>query len=85
VRSRWIAESAIVPTGLIEVVCHECHQKIDRRRDGGRYKAPLLPRMKSAHEERIQVTGIAPSRQSHILLYGANIGEHFRAQRETVT
>lgn len=59
------------------LVCHECHQKIDRRSDGGRYRAPLLQQMKAAHEERVQrVTGISPRRQSHILLYGANIGEH---------
>ena len=59
------------------LVCHECHQKIDRRTDGGRYKAPLLQQMKTAHEERIQrVTGISARRQSHILLCGANIGEH---------
>jgi len=59
------------------LVCHECHQKIDRRRDGGRYNGPLLQQMKAAHEERIyRVTGISPGRSSHILLYGANIGEH---------
>jgi hypothetical protein len=59
------------------LVCHECHQKIDRRRDGGRYNGPLLQQMKAAHEERIhRVTGISPSRSSHILLYGANIGDH---------
>ncbi len=59
------------------LVCHECHQKIDRRRDGGRYKAPLLQQMKATHEARIQrVTGISLRRNSHILLYGANIGDH---------
>jgi hypothetical protein len=59
------------------LICHECHQKIDRRKDGGRYSGPLLQQMKAAHEERIhRVTGISPSRSSHILLYGANIGEH---------
>jgi SMODS-associated and fused to various effectors sensor domain len=59
------------------LVCHECHQKIDHRRDGGRYKGRLLQQMKAAHEDRIhRVTGISPSRKSHILLYGANIGEH---------
>lgn len=59
------------------LVCHECHQKIDRRRDGGRYNGPMLQQMKATHEERIErVSGIAPTRSSHILLYGANIGEH---------
>lgn len=59
------------------LVCHECHQKIDRRRDGGRYDGPLLQQMKAAHEQRIErVTGVSPTRSSHILLYGANVGEH---------
>lgn len=59
------------------LVCHECHQKIDRHKDGGRYTAPLLQQMKAQHEARIhRITGILPGRKSHILLYGANIGEH---------
>lgn len=59
------------------LVCHECHQKIDRKKDGGRYNAALLQQMKSAHEERVhRVTGISPARRSHVLLYGANVGEH---------
>jgi hypothetical protein len=59
------------------LVCHECHQKIDRAADDGRYPAPLLREMKRDHESRIElVTGIDTSRKSHILLYGANIGEH---------
>jgi hypothetical protein len=33
--------------------------------------------MKAAHEQRIErVTGISPEKTSHVLLYGANIGEH---------
>ncbi len=33
--------------------------------------------MKESHERRIEiVTGILPEKQSHILLYGANVGEH---------
>jgi SMODS-associated and fused to various effectors sensor domain len=59
------------------LVCHECHRKIDAAVDGGRYPASLLQQMKHAHERRIElVTGIDPTRKSHILLYGANIGEH---------
>jgi hypothetical protein len=59
------------------LVCHECHQKIDKAADGGRYPASLLRGMKQDHERRIElVTDIDPSRKSHILLYGANIGEH---------
>jgi hypothetical protein len=59
------------------LVCHECHKKIDNELDGGRYTACLLEKMKADHERRIElVTGISPARQSHIVLYGANIGDH---------
>jgi hypothetical protein len=59
------------------LVCHECHEKIDAAPDGGRYPAALLQEMKREHERRIElVTGIDPTRKSHVLLYGANIGEH---------
>lgn len=59
------------------LVCHECHRKIDAAADGGRYPASLVLEMKREHERRIElVTGIDPTRKSHILLYGANIGEH---------
>ncbi|MGE4054617.1 MAG: SAVED domain-containing protein [Vicinamibacterales bacterium] len=74
---RGIPVSVLNSVDNLMLVCHECHQKIDRRRDGGRYKAPLLFQMKAAHEQRVQrVTGISERRQSHVLLYGANIGEH---------
>ena len=59
------------------LVCHACHRKIDRKRDGGRYTVSLLRQMKAAHERRIElVSAIAPGKSSHILLYGANIGHH---------
>jgi hypothetical protein len=59
------------------LVCHECHKKIDAVLDGGRYPASLLRKMKSEHERRIElVTGINPTKKSHVLLYGANIGQH---------
>lgn len=59
------------------LVCHECHQKIDTAKDGGRYTATLLRQWKTEHEERVErVTGIAQCKRSHILLYGANIGVH---------
>jgi hypothetical protein len=59
------------------LVCHECHQNIDNEPDGGRYTEALLQEMKAEHEARIErVTGIDPSRKSHVVLYGANIGEH---------
>lgn len=63
--------------GNLMLVCHQCHQKIDAEEDGGRYTAALLKEMKSEHEARIEVvTGIAPEKKSHILFYGANVGEH---------
>ena len=59
------------------LVCHECHRKIDAALDGGRYPASLLQQMKREHERRVEfVTGIDPTRKGHVLLYGANIGEH---------
>ncbi len=61
----------------IMLVCHECHEKIDDKPDGGRYPATLLRRMKAEHEQRIErITGIDASKKSHVLLYGANIGDH---------
>ena len=71
------AADAIHSVGNLLLVCHECHRKIDQQDDGGRYTADLLKRMKALHEERIElVTGIAPENKSHILLYGANVGDH---------
>jgi hypothetical protein len=59
------------------LVCHVCHRKIDKKKDGGRYTAALLQQWKSAHEQRIEtVSGVSPQKRSHILLYGANIGDH---------
>jgi hypothetical protein len=58
------------------LVCHECHRKIDQEKDGGRYQAPLLIKWKAEHERRVEiVTGVDPSKRSHVVLYGANIGE----------
>lgn len=58
------------------LACHDCHKKIDDEKDGGRYSAALLIAWKTEHEKRIAiVTGVDPSKKSHILLYGANIGE----------
>jgi hypothetical protein len=58
------------------LVCHPCHRKIDQHQDGGRYTVELLQKMKQEHERRIEiVTGIAADRGSHVLLYGANIGQ----------
>lgn len=59
------------------LVCHPCHKKFDQRKDGGRYSVDLLRQIKEAHEKRVElVTGIVSNIHSHILLYGANIGDH---------
>lgn len=57
------------------LLCHGCHKKIDQDVEGSRYSASLLIHWKEAHERRIEiVTGIQPSKKSHVILYGANIG-----------
>ncbi len=56
------------------LMCHDCHKKIDQDTGVGRYTAELLRDWKHKHERRIQiVTGIAPDKKSHLVLYGANI------------
>lgn len=68
--------SGLNETGNLMLVCHDCHSKIDKEKDGGRYKARLLLKWKEEHERRVQiVTGVDPSKKSHVILYGANIGE----------
>ena len=58
------------------LVCHDCHKKVDKEKDGGRYSADLLQSWKIEHERRVFVnTGVDPTRSSHVVLYGANIGE----------
>jgi len=58
------------------LLCHDCHRIIDLDKKGERYSAKLLGQWKEEHERRIAiVAGIDPSKKSHVLLYGANIGE----------
>lgn len=57
------------------LMCYDCHKKIDQDKDGVRYSADLLIKWKTEHEQRVEiVTGIAPEKKSHVVLYGANIG-----------
>lgn len=59
------------------LVCHECHQKIDKSPDGGRYTAELLRSWKADHELRMElITGIKEERKSHLLIYGSNVGQY---------
>jgi len=58
------------------LVCHDCHKTIDQDKNGDRYSADLLKTWKAAHEARIAiVTSIAPSKKSHVIFFGAKIGE----------
>jgi len=58
------------------LVCHACHRTIDQDTDGSRYSGEMLQKWKAEHERRIEVvTGVHHDRRSHILFYGAKIGE----------
>lgn len=58
------------------LLCDIDHRRIDREDVAG-HPVELLREMKREHEARIEtVTGISPDLGSHVLLYGANIGDH---------
>ncbi len=58
------------------LLCDQHHRLIDKEDVSG-HPTDRLRRMKTAHEKRVEiVTGIDQLRQSHILLYGANVGAH---------
>lgn len=57
------------------LMCDEHHRLIDREDIEG-HPVEKLQVMKNKHEERIEVlTSISKEKQSHVLLYGANIGQ----------
>lgn len=59
------------------LVCDECHRTFDDKSKEEEYPADRLIAMKKAHEERIELlTGIAPDMRSHVLLFGARIGQN---------
>lgn len=59
------------------LVCDECHRTFDDKSREEEYTADRLIAMKKAHEERIELlTGIAPDMRSHVLLFGARIGQN---------
>ncbi|ABW67892.1 SAVED domain-containing protein [Desulfosudis oleivorans] len=58
------------------LMCHDCHKTIDQDKGGKKYSAELLIGWKNEHEKRVAiVTGVNPEKKSHVILYGANIGE----------
>jgi len=72
-----VDENELNDLGNLMLVCHECHQKLDKEPDGERYNAELLCGWKASHEARVELaTSIAPEKRSHVLLFGANIGAH---------
>jgi SMODS-associated and fused to various effectors sensor domain len=55
------------------------HHRLADVADVAGHPVDLLRAMKAEHEERIaRISGIGNDRQSEVLLYGANIGEHVR-------
>jgi hypothetical protein len=57
------------------LVCRNCHKLIDSNLD--RYSVDLLRGMKLAHERRVDlVASIDPSRKSHVVMYGARVGDN---------
>ncbi len=68
------AELARDVTNLM-LLCGDCHKDIDANKR--QYPTPLLGQMKESHERHVElVTSIARDKQSHVLLYGANVGQH---------
>ncbi len=58
------------------LMCHDCHKTIDQDIKGEHYSAKLLLDWKTQHEQRVElVTGICPNKRSHVIIYGAKIGE----------
>lgn len=58
------------------LMCDVHHRKIDVADVDG-HPVDLLRSMKERHEQRIElVTALGPDKQSHVVLYGANIGAH---------
>src|SRR5262249_29904778 len=75
--NKGISEEDLNDVGNLMLVCHDCHVKIDQAENSTRYTAAPLRAWKAEHERRIEiVTGIAPERRSHVLMYGTNVGEH---------
>lgn len=58
------------------LLCDSHHRLVDKIDVEG-HPVTRLQEMKKTHEERIEtLTSIAPEQHSHILLYGAKIGQH---------
>lgn len=72
VRSPLLAKSY----SNLMLMCDTHHRLIDIEDVAGHPESRLIE-MKRKHEERIELLGgLLPDRKTHILLYGANIGQH---------
>jgi hypothetical protein len=59
----------------IMLLCDKHHRLVDKEQVD-EHPADRLREMKRKHEDRIELLGfLTPDKQSHVLLYGANIGE----------
>ena len=76
--STAIPRSALNRLQNLLLVCHDCHVTIDRTPDLlERYPAARLLQWKAEHEERVELaTSVGPDKRSHVVIYGANIGDH---------
>lgn len=71
-----LSEKLKVDISNLMLICDKHHRLIDKGDEMGHTVSRLLE-MKRKHEERIELlTGIQSEKQSEILLYGANIGNH---------
>lgn len=58
------------------LLCDSCHRRVDRT-EVEIHTVDFLKKMKKEHEDKIRIrTDIKANQDSHILLYGANIGSH---------
>lgn len=73
---RDIPEELINDLSNLMLLCRLCHTPIVDTKEQ-EYTVERLRQMKQDHEERVErVLAIGQERGSHILLYGANVGDH---------
>ena len=73
---RDIPEELINDVSNLMLLCRLCHTPIVDAKEE-EYTVERLREMKRTHEERVElVTDIGQDRGSHLLLYGANVGDH---------
>lgn len=73
---REISPKLVSELSNLMLMCDEHHRLIDREEVTG-HPVERLQRMKSSHEERIELlTSLQDNMKSHVILYGANIGQY---------